>query len=317
MTNTIYRTPPPPVMPPGPEQAPKPPRRHRWVLPAAVVAALLLGGGIVGVVASDSTGTGTARPQPTVNQRARPANPVPILSRTGARVPSGTVYGEVNADRDRYATGYFRVLGQRDAEQVTVYTFATKADMHRYLQQNPPSDTKIGIRGSGLYAVQVVGMLDKNKQMVYSVTPTQIAHRVDGTLIGGPRSFKHVPASKPKQHIKAAPPTAAPAQPAPPTVSPNVDPVTVVQDFYDALARGDYPTAWALGGKNIGGMDYNSWVAAYATTAGVYGTASDLGGGVVQVSFSAVQSDGSVKTFAGTYTVSGGVIVAANIKQTS
>jgi hypothetical protein len=48
----------------------------------------------------------------------------------------------------------------------------------------------------------------------------------------------------------------------------------------------------------------------------VYGTASDLGGGAVEVSFSAVQSDGSSKTFAGTYAVSGGVIVAADITQT-
>jgi hypothetical protein len=297
-------------MPPGPEQAPKPPRRRHWILPAAVVVALLLGGGIAATVASNDTGSGTARPRPTAGQQARPANPVPILNRTGARVPSSTVYGEVNAHGDRYATGYFRVLGQRDAEQVTVYTFATRADMQRYLRQHPPTDKEIGIRGNGLYAVQVVGMVNKNKQTVYSVTPTQIAHRVGGTLIGGPRSFTRVPASKPKQHIKAAPPAAPPA-------APYVDPVTVVQNFYDALARGDYPTAWELGGKNIGGMDYNSWVAAYATTAGVYGTARDLGGGVVQVSFSAVQSDGSVKTFAGTYTVSGGVIVAADITQTS
>jgi hypothetical protein len=126
------------------------PRRRRWVLPAAVAAALLLGGGIAGAVASDSTGSGTARPQPTASIRqARPANPVPILNRTGARVPSSTVYGEVDANGHRHATGYFRVLGQRDAEQVTVYTFDTKADMQRYLRQNPPSDRKIGIQATG------------------------------------------------------------------------------------------------------------------------------------------------------------------------
>jgi hypothetical protein len=305
----------PPQMPweAGPE-ASKPPRRRRWLIPAGIAAALLLSGGVAGC--GSAVAPGSSPPSSPAAQQARPGNPVPILTRTGARVPSSTVYGEVDANGYRYATGYFPIRGQRNAEEVTVYTFATKAAMQKYLRQNPPSDTKIGIQGNGLYAVQVVGMLDKNMQMVYSVTPTQIAHRVSGTLIGGPRSFKHVSAHKPKQHLQAAPP-AAPTQPAPPAAAPYVDPVKVVQDFYDALARGDYPTAWELGGKNIGGSDYNAWVAGYATTEGVYGTASDLGGGVVRVTFSAVQSDGSIKTFAGTYTVSGGAIVAADITQTS
>jgi hypothetical protein len=290
---------------------PNPPRRHsRWLIPSGIAVALLLGAAMAGCGAASTPGS-TPSSSPAV-QQARPGNPVPILKTTGASVPSSTVYGEVDPSGYRYATGYFRVLGQRNAEKVTVCTFATKTDMQKYLRQNPPSDTKIGIQGNGLYVVQVAGMRDKNMAMVYSVTPTQIAQRVGGTLIGGPRSFTHVSANKPKQHIRAVPPAGAPAQPAP-----YVDPVTVVQNFYNALARGDYQTAWNLGGKNIGGLDYNSWVAAYATTAGVYGTASDLGGGVVQVSFSAVQTDGSVKTFAGTYTVSGGVIVAANITQTS
>jgi hypothetical protein len=293
----------------------KPPRRHsRWLIFSGIAAVLLLGAAVAGCGTASTPGS-TPSSSPAV-QQARPGNPVAILSRTGARVPSSTVYGEVDPSGYRYATGYFRVLGQRNAEKVTVCTFATTADMQRYLRQNPPSDTKIGIQGNGLFVVQVMGMRDKTMAMVYSVTPTQIALRVGGTLIGGPRSFTRVSAYKPKQHIRAVPPAGAPAQPAPPA-APYVDPVTVVQNFYDALARGDYQTAWNLGGKNIGGLDYNSWVAAYATTAGVYGTASDLGGGGVQVSFSAVQADGSVKTFAGTYTVLGGVIVAANITQTS
>jgi hypothetical protein len=118
-------------------------------------------------------------------------------------VPSSMVYGEVDANGNRYATGYFRVLGQRNAEQVTVYTFASKADMQQYLRQNPPSDRQVGIQGNGLYAVQVVGMVNGNNDTVYSVTPTQIADRVGGTLIG-PRSFKHVSASKPKPQPQPA-----------------------------------------------------------------------------------------------------------------
>jgi hypothetical protein len=251
MTNTIYQTPPPPVMPPDPEQAPKPPRRHRWVLPAAVVAALLLGGGIASAVIA--TGSGTARPQPSASQQLRPGNPVPILSRTGARVPSATVYGETDSNGYRYATGYFAVQGQRDAEQVTVYTFATKADMQSYLRQNPPSDRDIGIRGNGLYAAQVVGMVNSNNETVYSVTPTQIAHRVGGTLIGGPRWFKHVSASKPKPHIQPAhQPVAIPNVPIQPgAYGPYLDALAaagiVAPDDWAVQAGNNLASAWANG----------------------------------------------------------------------
>ena len=80
--------------------------------------------------------------------------------------------------------------------------------------------------------------------------------------------------------------------------------------------QGDYSDAWALGGANIAGTDYNTWVAGYATTTSVSGTTTSQGGGVVAVSITATQSNGTYTTYAGTYTVSGGVIVSANISQT-
>jgi hypothetical protein len=46
------------------------------------------------------------------------------------------------------------------------------------------------------------------------------------------------------------------------------------------------------------------------------GTFSAFGSDQVQASLSALQSDGATNTYEGTYTVSGGVIVAANIAQT-
>ena len=46
------------------------------------------------------------------------------------------------------------------------------------------------------------------------------------------------------------------------------------------------------------------------------GTFSAFGSDQVQASLSAVQSDGTTNTYEGTYTVSGGVIVAASIVQT-
>ena len=90
-----------------------------------------------------------------------------------------------------------------------------------------------------------------------------------------------------------------------------------MQHFYQDINDGNYSDAWALGGDNIGGSDYADWVAGYDTTVSVsLGTFSAFGSDQVQASLSALQSDGSTNTYEGTYTVSGGVIVAAAIVQT-
>jgi hypothetical protein len=66
------------------------------------------------------------------------------------------------------------------------------------------------------------------------------------------------------------------------------------------------------------GVSYAGWVAGYSTTASItLGTYSQFGASTVYASLTATQTDGTVKTYSGTYTVSGGVIVAADIAQTS
>ncbi|MGW4803753.1 hypothetical protein [Kitasatospora sp. NPDC004272] len=91
----------------------------------------------------------------------------------------------------------------------------------------------------------------------------------------------------------------------------------VVTQYYEDITNHDYAAAWALGGKNIGGSDYDGWVKGYATTAKIYlGTSSEFGSGQVRAVIYAVQTDGSTKTYEGTYTVSGGLLVSASIRQT-
>ena len=110
----------------------------------------------------------------------------------------------------------------------------------------------------------------------------------------------------------------APAAP-PPAPEPAyfANSTAVVQQFYQDINNGDYSDAWALGGDNIGGTNYSAWAAGYDTTVSVFlGTFSAFGSDQVQASLSALQSDGTTNTYEGTYTVSGGVIVAANIVQT-
>jgi len=111
-----------------------------------------------------------------------------------------------------------------------------------------------------------------------------------------------------------------PAAPAPaPAPQPQMTNASaVVMQFYQDLSNHDYADAWSLGGGNIGGSDYNGWAAGYATTASItvtsYGTWSD---GTVWADISALQTDGTTRTYSGTYTVANGVIVSASITQTS
>jgi acylphosphatase len=68
--------------------------------------------------------------------------------------------------------------------------------------------------------------------------------------------------------------------------------------------------------RRVGGSGYRAWVAGHATTASISASTVQNNDGTVSVSITAAQADGSVKTYAGTYTVANGAIVAANITQT-
>jgi hypothetical protein len=126
-------------------------------------------------------------------------------------------------------------------------------------------------------------------------------------------------AQAPATHAPAA---AAPVQSAAPAAQqPGQDgyvgDANVVEQYLGDISSGDYTDAWALGGGNIAGADYDTWVAGYATTTSITAdSVTELGDGAVQASFTATQSDGGTTSYAGTYYVSGGVITSASITQT-
>ena len=93
----------------------------------------------------------------------------------------------------------------------------------------------------------------------------------------------------------------------------------VVAQYYQDITDHNYSAAWAMGGSNVsGGVGYDAWVAGYATTASItMYNSSNWGSGEVTTYLSAVQSDGSTRTYYGTYYVSNGVITSASIAQTS
>ncbi|WP_234441920.1 hypothetical protein [Streptomyces sp. NRRL S-1448] len=100
------------------------------------------------------------------------------------------------------------------------------------------------------------------------------------------------------------------------TASPVEDASATVREFYQAINDREFSAAWELGGKNIGGSSYSSWVAGYDTTVSILLSAvnTDSPGKASAVLY-ATQRDGSVKEFRGTYTVSDGVIVSADISE--
>ena len=88
--------------------------------------------------------------------------------------------------------------------------------------------------------------------------------------------------------------------------------------YYDALNRRDFATAWTLGGKRLAGDGrYDKYVSGFATTSWDTLTVTDVRGSTVSVALSALQTDGSVRTFTGTYTVLGGEIVGSHMTRTN
>ncbi|PYC65898.1 hypothetical protein C7C46_32000 [Streptomyces tateyamensis] len=125
--------------------------------------------------------------------------------------------------------------------------------------------------------------------------------------------------------VTATPPpvvtvTPTPTPSAPATVTRSGPQLTnaaaVVQQYYQDITNHDYAAAWALGGSNIAGSSYAQYVAGFATTASIsLGTVSQFNSSQVQAVLYATQTDGTVKVFQGTYTVTNGVLTGASIQQ--
>ncbi len=98
-------------------------------------------------------------------------------------------------------------------------------------------------------------------------------------------------------------------------VSVAATPATVVRRYYAAISRRDYARAWKLGGDNTK-TSYPQFVAGYSQTQRDVVTILKSASDQVAASIVAVQTDGSVKKFEGTYLVRSGVITSFNVRQT-
>ena len=121
-------------------------------------------------------------------------------------------------------------------------------------------------------------------------------------------------AHRPDRH---PPPTAATTTiTVPPKVS-APDARTVVQEFYDDINSHNYPAAWRLTARPGGAAGYVKFRDGYIATAQDTLTIQSVIGNVVTFTLAAQQTDGTVRNFKGTYTVTNGIISASNVKRVS
>jgi TIR domain len=116
----------------------------------------------------------------------------------------------------------------------------------------------------------------------------------------------------------SAPETTAPpapkttGRPAPPAPAP---PDRVVEAYYKAINARNYRAAWALVGGRKFGQTYDEFAAGFADTAHDALTITGMNGDTVMVELAATRSDGSTRTYRGTYTVRGGRIVEGHLRR--
>jgi serine/threonine protein kinase len=115
------------------------------------------------------------------------------------------------------------------------------------------------------------------------------------------------------KHSPGQPGPARPATPGKPSTAAPAGPAATVQAYIAAINAHDYAKAWALGGKSTG-SSYSSFTRGFNGTARDNLTVVSVAGNVVTVKLAATQTDGSVNSYQGTYTVTGGVITQSRIQ---
>jgi len=124
--------------------------------------------------------------------------------------------------------------------------------------------------------------------------------------------------SAPSAPASSAPtaPAGSGAVPAPPSPRPPRLLGATVLAYYAAINHHQYARAWRLGGRNTG-ETYRAFVAGFAGTADDEVIIQSVSGDVVTAQLVAEQTDGTDKTYQGSYTVEGGVITEFNVHQVS
>jgi transcriptional regulator with XRE-family HTH domain len=113
--------------------------------------------------------------------------------------------------------------------------------------------------------------------------------------------------------LHAHPVPVAPSLRRPAPAPTSAGPVATVRAYVAAINGHHYARAWHLGGRNTGGS-YSQFVSGFSTTARDTLTVVSVAGHVVTARITAHQTDGTVTTYEGTYTVDNGVITGFDVR---
>jgi hypothetical protein len=308
MSDTATTTTGPAPASPAPQ---KPLLRRRWVK----VTGAITSGSLIAIVAfaaghgggTPAAASGPSAPNATMPARpaAPPASSAPVRPQTLLRAIGG----------GNYTTQKFTVGGTGDYDVYWTYkptadfagqsvNFMVNADNGSDLNFNDPN--QLGTGGSGVvhvYGDAGIHYLTITGEADWTVTVVSPAAGFVPAQAGPAESAApQATTGQPTQPVQAAPGTSAKA---------------VVDQFYQDLNARNYQAAWQLGGSDLsGGADYSTWAAGYANTASISASTMQNTDDTVSATITATQTDGTVKTYAGTYTVANGVITAAHITQT-
>lgn len=93
-------------------------------------------------------------------------------------------------------------------------------------------------------------------------------------------------------------------------------PAATVRKYFSAINRHEYARAWLLGGDNSGST-YQGFVRGFDTTERDNLTIRSVSGDLVRARIVALQTNGTVQVYQGSYTVNHGVITGFNIRRVS
>src|SRR5215831_3494327 len=141
-----------------------------------------------------------------------------------------------------------------------------------------------------------------------------VLHKTHGTGPDAAGSGAAAGSSAPSTPASSAPTAPASSSGVPPSPPPPGVLAATVREYYAAINHHRYARAWRLGGRNTG-QPYHAFVSGFAGTAHDTVTIQSVSGDVVTAQLAAEQTNGTVKTYQGSYTVEGGVITQFNVQQ--
>lgn len=171
-------------------------------------------------------------------------------------------------------------------------------------------------------AVQISGRRRLGWTPVLGLALVMMLGSVGFVLLSGSPHAASIPPATADHEVTHARRSRTPDHPATvaPTLRPTLPartltgPAATVRAYVAAINGHDFARAWSLGGRNTG-RSYSSFVRGFSTTARDTLTIVSVSGDVVTARLTAQQTDGTVDTYQGTYTVEGGVIIGFDVLQ--